>query len=221
MMIKLSRSKLELFLDCPRCFWLDMKKKLRRVPPAPYTINSAIDRLLKEEFDICRQSGEPHYLMKRNNIDALPYKSQYMDDWRNNFTGIQSLHKPTGFLVFGAVDDIWINPQGELSVVDYKATGAKEYKIYDSYKRQIEIYRWLLQQNDYKVSKIGYFVFAKVNKALGFAKGMLAFDLFIEPLEADSSWVEGKIFAAGKILDSSIPVPSENCKHCNFVQGAK
>ena len=220
-MTKLSRSKLELFLDCPRCFWLDMNKKLRRVPPAPYTINLAIDSLLKEEFDICREKAQPHDLMKRNNIHAVPFKCERINDWRNNFTGIQSMHQPSGFLVFGAVDDIWIDSKGELSVVDYKATGAKEYKIYDSYKRQIEIYQWLLKQNDYKVSGVGYFVFAKVNKSKGFPEGKLAFDLFVEPLEADCSWVEGKIFAARKILDSPMPAYSENCKYCNYVQAGK
>lgn len=217
-MPKLSRSKLELFLDCPRCFWLNMQKGLKRPPPAPYTINSAVDALLKQEFDICRESGTAHYIIKKYNIDAIPYKCDQIDTWRHNFTGIQFQHKPADFLVFGAVDDVWVNPQGELIVVDYKATGANNYRIYPSYKRQLEVYQWLLLQNSFKVSKTGYFLFAKVNKAGGFAAGKLSFDLFLEPLEGDSSWIEGSLLEAKKTLYGPLPAHSAECLYCQFAR---
>jgi CRISPR/Cas system-associated exonuclease Cas4 (RecB family) len=220
-MIKLSRSKLELFLDCPRCFWLDMKKGVKRPPPAPYTINTAIDGLLKKEFDVCRENGVAHYIIKKYNINAIPYKCDQINTWRHNFTGIQFQHKATDFLVYGAVDDVWINPQEELIVVDYKATGAKEYQIYDSYKRQMEVYQWLLMRNDYKVSKTGYFLFAKVNKNNGFAEGKLSFDLSIEPQEGDSSWVENALINARKIIDESIPQNKSDCVYCLYSQNSK
>lgn len=219
-MIKLSRSKLELFLDCPRCFWLDMKKNVKRPPPAPYTINSAIDGLLKQEFDVHRENSTAHCLIKKYNIDAIPYKCEQINAWRHNFTGVQFHHKPTDFLVFGAVDDVWINPAGELIVVDYKATGANQHQIYPQYKRQMEVYQWLLAQNKYKVEKTGYFLFAKVNKEGGFSAGKLSFDLFIEPQEGDISWVESSIFEAKKTLDGPIPQHNPNCSYCQFVQGA-
>ncbi len=220
-MVKLSRSKLELFLDCPRCFWLDMKKGVKRPPPAPYTINTAIDGLLKQEFDAHRENGTAHYLIKKFNIDAIPYKCDKIDEWRHNFTGVQFHHKNTGFLVFGAVDDVWINPAGELIVVDYKATGANQHQIYPQYKRQMEVYQWLLLQNGNKVSKIGYFLFAQVNKSSGFAEGKLSFDLTIEPLEGDSSWVESKLFSARKALDTIIPDHSSECPYCQFSRSSE
>jgi len=219
-MIKLSRSKLDLFLECPRCFWFDMKKGIKRPPPAPYTINTAIDAFLKVEFDLHREKGTAHYLIEKYHIDAIPYKCKEIYEWRNNFTGVRFHHKPTDFLVFGAIDDVWINPAGELIVVDYKATGAKEYKIYDSYKRQMEIYQWLLTHNGHKVCKVGYFLFAKVNREGGFKEGRLSFDLFLEPLEGDSSWVEGAIVEAKKTLDGAIPAAGKECSYCQFVQGS-
>jgi CRISPR/Cas system-associated exonuclease Cas4 (RecB family) len=217
-MIKISRSKIELFLECPRCFWLDINKGVKRPPPAPYTINSAIDTFLKQEFDRHRENGTAHYLIKKYNIDAIPYKCNQINTWRDNFTGIQFKHTPTDFLIFGAVDDVWINPRRELVVVDYKATGANEYKIYDSYKRQMEIYQWLLIKNSYQVSKIGYFLFAKVNKEGGFAAGKLSFDLFIEPQEGDISWVENSIFEAKKAIIGPIPQHNRNCPYCQFAK---
>jgi hypothetical protein len=217
-MIKLSRSKIELFLDCPRCFWLEVNKGLKRPPSFPYTINSAIDALLKQEFDAHREDGTVHYIIKKYNIDAIPYKCKEIDTWRQNFTGIQFHHKPTDFLVFGAVDDVWVNPAGELIVVDYKATGANQYQIYPEYKRQMEVYQWLLLQNKYKVSKTGYFLFAKVNKNNGFAEGKLSFDLSLEALKGNNIWVEDALFRAKKSLGSAIPDPSTECQYCQFVK---
>jgi hypothetical protein len=197
-----------------------MNKGIKRPGFPPYTINSAIDTLLKEEFDIHRENGTAHYVMEKYHIDALPYKCPQIDAWRHNFTGIQVKHTPTDFLVYGAVDDIWVNPHGELIVVDYKATGAKEYQIYDSYKRQIEIYQWLLLQNGHRVYQTGYFVFAKVDKSAGFAQAKLSFDLLLEPLEADTSWVEDMLYAARQALSAPVPGLSEGCAHCQFIKAA-
>lgn len=224
-MTKLSRSKIELFLDCPRCFWLDVKHGVKRPPPAPYTINSAIDWLLKKEFDVYREKGEPHPIMAQAGVDAVPYRSQELNKWRHNFTGVQFHHKPTDFLVYGAVDDVWLNPKGELIVVDYKATGANEHKIHESYPRQMEVYQWLLRQNEYPVSDTGYFVFARVDKADGFTNGEgkpnLTFDIFVEPLKGDPSWIPGVLEKARKVLDQDVvPEPDSDCEYCGYRKSA-
>ena len=140
-----------------------------------------------------------------------------IDKWRHNFTGIQYHHKQTDFLVFGAVDDIWVDSQENLIVVDYKASGAKEGELYDSYKHQMEIYQWILRQNGFKVLNHGYFVYCRVNKDNGFAKGNLSFDIKVQPYDGDDSWVEDKIYEAKKILDGKIPEYSKTCTYCKYV----
>lgn len=218
-MVKLSRSKIELFLECPRCFWLEMTQGIKRPQPAPYTINNAIDYLLKQEFDVHRGKGTPHPVMVKHKIKAIPYRHDDINKWRHNFTGVQFHHKPTDFLVYGAVDDVWVSPEGELIVVDYKATGARQHQVYDSYRRQMEIYQWLLRHNDFKVSPIGYFVFAKVNKGGGFGNGdaSLAFDLLIEPHEGEDSWIESVLSKAREFYDlEKSPMPSESCEYCRY-----
>ncbi len=219
MATKLSRSKLELFTECQRCFWLDVKKGVKRPDGPPFTINNAVDFLLKEEFDVHRAKKTRHPVMEKYKIDAVPFAHGELNRWRHNFTGIQVDHKPSGLLIYGAVDDLWVDPDGVIHVVDYKATGAKEHQIYDSYRRQMEIYQWLLRQNGFDVSHVGYFVFARVNKANGFGNGKaaLAFDLFIEPLEGDDSWVEQTIMNAKKALASEqMPESGRDCKFCSY-----
>ncbi|MCX6789718.1 MAG: PD-(D/E)XK nuclease family protein [Candidatus Gribaldobacteria bacterium] len=162
---KLSRSKIDMFLKCPRCFYYDRRLGISQPPGFPFTLNSAVDSLLKQEFDVYRAKGTQHPLQKKYKIDARPVPHDDLAKWRHNFTGIQYLHQPTNFLITGAIDDLWQNSQGEYLVVDYKAT-AKAEEITElnqgwhiSYKRQMEVYQWLLRQNGYKVSSTGYFVY--------------------------------------------------------------
>lgn len=221
-MQKISRSKIELFLECPRCFWLDVVHGVKRPPPAPYTINSAIDYLLKQEFDVHREQGTPHPIMEKHGVIAVPFAHEAMNKWRHNFTGVQFHHEPTDFLVFGAVDDVWVNKAGELMVVDYKATGANQHQIYDSYRRQMEIYQWLLKQNGFTVSSTGYFVFAKVNKGGGFNETgkvapKLSFDIFVEGIEGKTDWIEGVLGQIRTVLDSDgAPKAGAECGYCTY-----
>jgi CRISPR/Cas system-associated exonuclease Cas4 (RecB family) len=220
-MTKLSRTRLELSLECPRCFWLLMNKGVSRPAPAPYTINSAIDALLKKEFDSYRAAGAAHPLMQRFGIAAVPFAHEKLDDWRNNFKGVRHEHAASGFLVYGAVDDVWSLASKELAVVDYKATGANEHRIYDQYRRQMEVYQWLLEMNGFAVSRTGYFLFARVNKGAGFQGGNLAFDLFLEPLQGDRSWVQQALVNARAILDGPLPQPGKDCGYCAYVRSAQ
>ncbi|HSD56172.1 MAG TPA: hypothetical protein VLA92_03400, partial [Candidatus Saccharimonadales bacterium] len=57
---KVSRSKIELYKQCPRCFWLDVRLKIKQPSGPPFNINKAIDELFKKEFDGYRTKGEPH-----------------------------------------------------------------------------------------------------------------------------------------------------------------
>lgn len=223
-MQKISRSKIELFLECPRCFWLEVKKGVKRPPGFPFTLNNAVDYLLKQEFDHHRKEKTPHPVMITHMIEAVPFDHPEINSWRQNFIGIQHHHQATDLLIFGAVDDIWQNPKGELLVVDYKATGAANHQIYESYGRQMEIYQWLLEQNRYLVSKTGYFVFAKVNKAegFGFGKAALAFDLFIEPYVGDGSWIENTLHNLKATLSASkIPDAAAECEYCAYRKAAQ
>src|SRR5258708_24344048 len=55
---KLSRSRIENFMRCPRCFWLAQRLKINQPSSPPFLINSAIDTLLKTEFDVYRKEGK-------------------------------------------------------------------------------------------------------------------------------------------------------------------
>ncbi|MFH0780067.1 MAG: PD-(D/E)XK nuclease family protein [Parcubacteria group bacterium] len=222
---KLSRSKLDLFLECPRCFYLDRRLGVGRPPGFPFNLNSAVDALLKKEFDIHRAKGKAHPLMKEYGIDAIPFAHQDLNAWRENFVGVQYHHVATNFIVTGAVDDVWINKKGELMVVDYKST-SKAGKIIsldqewqDGYKRQMEIYQWLLRRKGFDVSNTGYFVYCNGRRDAKAFDAKLEFDISLIEYRGQDNWVEPALLAAKKCLcQNKIPAADSKCDYCNYVE---
>jgi CRISPR/Cas system-associated exonuclease Cas4 (RecB family) len=225
---KLSRSKIALFLECPKCFYLDNKLGVRRPPGFPFKINDAVDELLKKEFDIHRAKNKQHPLQEEYEIDARPVTHEELDTWRENFKGIQYEHPETGMTITGAIDDLWINSEDEYIVVDFKATSSKDEITelnkdhHEGYKRQLEIYQWLLRQKGYKVSNTGYIVYANGRTDLKAFDGKVEFDVTLIAHEGNDDWVEKAIKAAYKCLQSdTVPESGEDCDFCNYRQAVK
>lgn len=221
---RLSRSKIDLFTECPKCFYIDNKLGIARPRGPAFTLNIAVDELLKKEFDMHRKQKTPHPLMDSYGVDAVPLQDKNMEIWRDNFQGIEYFHKDTGITISGAIDDIWVNKNNELIVVDYKAT-AKEGKMEElsdtkwenQYKRQIEVYQWLLRKNGYNVSDTGYFVYVNGRKDREAFDGRLDFDITLIPYTGTDNWVEDIIFKIKETLDSEkIPEASLDCEFCAY-----
>lgn len=192
---RVSRSKIELFKQCQRCFWLETVKGIKRPDSPPFNINKAIDELFKKEFDKHRADKTQHPIMLEYSVDAVPFAHTDLDQWRHNFTGVQVEYKPANLVVFGAVDDVWVNKNDELIVVDYKATAKSSEVSINSdwqiaYKRQIEVYQWLLRQSGFQVSPRGYFVYTNGRFDLDGFNNHLEFVTKLIPYDGDDSWIE-------------------------------
>lgn len=221
---KLSRSKIQSFLDCPRCCYLDRRRGVGQPGALPFTLNSAVDQLLKREFDAYREKSEAHPLTLEHGIEAVPFNHPDLDMWRQNFKGVQVLHEPTNFIITGAIDDLWVNPVGELIVVDYKATSTTKEITLDeeyrkSYKNQMELYQWLLRQKGFRVASKGYFLFCNGDSSRESFEGKLHFNMDLLPYVGDDSWVEPTLFQIRQCLEKdTIPSFSETCDFCKYWQ---
>lgn len=223
---KLSRSRLENFTRCPRCFYLDRRLGVDQPSGPPFTLNSAVDYLLKREFDSHRIQHTAHPLMEHYGIDAVPFLHEEIDRWRENFVGLQYYHRPTNLIITGAIDDVWQAPKGDLIVVDYKATSTNNVISLDdewkqAYKRQMEIYQWLLRRLGHSVSDTGYFVFANGRKDREAFDGRLEFNLMILSHKGSDLWVEPLIVEAKKCLIGSLPPFNNTCDFCWYRKSAK
>lgn len=222
-MIKISRSKIELFLECPRCFYLDVVKKVKRPPGFPFTLNNAVDALLKKEFDKHRQEGTQHPIQIEFGIDAIPSNHEMIDKWRQSmYHGIVYIDEEKGLHIYGGLDDLWVNSNGEYHVVDYKAT-AKDKPVTELaewtiiYKRQMEMYQWLLRKNGLKVSSTAYFVYCTGDISADGFDNKLQFHSHLIPYEVDDSWIEKVIEEIHNCLQSpKVPAKSDSCPYCGF-----
>jgi hypothetical protein len=225
---KVSRSKIELFKQCPRCFWLDVRLKIKRPDGPPFNINKAIDELFKKEFDSYRLKGKPHPIMIEYQLDAIPFTHNKLDDWRETFVGVQALHEPTNLLVFGAVDDLWVGPGGEIFVVDYKATAKSRDVSIDSdwqisYKRQVEVYQWLVRQNGLPVSDTAYFVYTNGRMDLEGFYDKVEFKTKLIPYKGDTAWVEPALTAMKSCMEGDMPpvgvhIMGGPCGFCTYAR---
>jgi len=225
---KISRSGIESFVQCPKCFYIE--KRLGIDPPSgfPFNLNSAVDALLKKEFDVYRERQEPHPLMKANKVNAIPFSHPELNKWRANMSGVRFHHQKSNLLVTGAVDDIWVTPKGQLIVVDYKST-AKAAEItsldepwHDGYKRQMEVYQWLLRQNGFDVSDTCYWVYANGDRSKERFDATLSFRMTVVPYKGSGGWIEKTLLKIKSCLDSDkVPKANNDCELCGYVEDFK
>jgi hypothetical protein len=184
-----------------------------------FTINTTTDILLKRDADAVRgQSTLP--LWEANGLGHLiPFEHEHLENWTNsmqfgqNATFFNADHLESNIRFGGGLDDVFLNTQtGQLHVVDYKSTaqGTRSPDNYEkkpvslddpwkkAYKRQMDMYVWVLKNKGFDVSNTGYFVYVDaqhkdimgmLTDATDAGKAWMQFDASIIAYEADPSWV--------------------------------
>lgn len=251
---EVSRSQIQSFMNCPACFWMNRVKGIKFPGMPGFLLNTATDTLLKKDFDRYRELQKPHPFMQRNGLGHLvPYKHDDFETWTKSLQlGLRTYYEPADLLIGGGLDDVWHDPQtDEIFVVDYKSTAGKRNEdltalqpitlngVYkESYKRQMDMYQWILRQNGFNVSKTGYFVY--VNGDQHFEDGMLEesvnkanmkFDVQLLSYEADDSWVEQTILDLKNCLEQDNcpehaatgfgPKGDKQCEHAELFEGMR
>jgi len=228
-MIDVSRTAWDSFIRCKRCFFLERKLKIRPISMPGYPINSRIDALLKEEFDVYREKQEPHPIFKKNNLNFVPYKMdvEKLNDFRNNRKGVRAKSTKTKYTIYGAIDDLWLNKDNnEIVVVDYKATSNKQgidyvnskMNYHKAYLRQLDFYAYLLKLNKFKVFKTGYWLVCnaqyKNQKTFG---GNLNFTIDLLSYDFNTDYIEATLIELEKCYNGKkIPIPNPMCDTCRW-----
>jgi hypothetical protein len=221
-LIQLSPNSLNLFLECPCCFWLEKKQGIRRPQPYPYALNAAVDLLLKQEFDGYRMRNESHPLILAHNIPARLFPNQnLLNQWRSNFSGIRYFDPELEATLFGAVDDILEFPDKKLAPLDYKSTGSTVANIYDRFQLQMDIYTFLLEKNGFETPRKGYLAFYIVDKGNGFGD-RLPFRKELHEIETNPSDVPELFEEAVETLKKNTPPShSPDCQYGQWMAKAR
>jgi len=212
---KFSPSSLSLLKACPRCFWLQFNKGIKRPAGIFPSLPSGMDKILKIHFDSFIEKGElPPELKELNGEVKLFNDAELLAVWRSNWKGIQWKDTEDN-LLRGAVDNI-LQKGDKLIVLDYKTRG---YPLKDDtanyYQDQMNFYNFLLRKNNYKTEDYAYLLFYhpdKVNE-----KGNVVFNTDLVKMNISVENAE-KIFTnALKVLKGNMPAPAEGCEYCNWI----
>ncbi len=230
---RISRSKFSNFLECKRCFYLERVKGLKDPSMPGWSLNSAVDDLLKKEFDEFRKKQKAHTFVTKNKLNLIPYEHEQMDHWRNALRGgISFLDTNTNIEIHGGIDDIWFDPnKKELVVVDYKAQSnnrpveTKSYlnNVYhQGYKIQMDIYVHILRKMKFKVSDTSYFYVCNADRNYEKFDGKLNFTTTLIPYQTNTLWIDKKIVEMKQTLDSlDIPEINKSCEKCMYLHAGK
>lgn len=215
-MIKLSPSTLNLFLECPLCFWMQFNKGIRHPETIFPSLPSGMDRVLKAHFDSYREKGLlPPELSELDGMKLFD-KIELLKVWRNNLKGISYEDKKVGAILRGAVDDMLVDGE-KLVVLDFKTRGfpLKE-DTHKSYQEQLNIYTYLLEKNGFDAEHYAYLLFYYPNIVNG--DGSVLFNRKLVKMKTSPSDAEKLFHSAVKLLQNDEPPKeADDCGHCRFV----
>ena len=242
---ELSRSRVENYIKCKACFWLEQIHRVKPPDFPDFTINTTTDILLKRDADTVRGKSTLPIWEAHGLGHMIPFKHEHLDNWANsmqygtNETYFNAVHEASNIKLGGGLDDVFLNTEtNQIHIVDYKSTaqGTKSpgkyvkkpvslddpWKI--SYKRQMDMYVWVARQKGFDVSDTGYFVYvdAQHKDIKGMlidenpAKAWMAFDTSIIPYDADTSWVEPTLLEIKEFLMNQETCPQHTPKGENY-----
>ena len=220
-MIKISPSTINLVLECERCFYLHVVKKIKR-PETPFpSLPSGMDKILKEHFDRFMEKDLLPPEIKENKeckSCKLFSNKEKLKIWRNNKKGLE--YEQDGILLHGAIDNVLVKDK-KLIVLDYKTRGypLKE-DTHEHYQAQMDLYNFLLRKNLYDTEDYAYLLFYYPNKVL--ETGEVIFDTVLKKINTGAEDGRKIFLKAIEIIKSkNIPESNKDCNFCNFFKKVK
>ena len=213
MAYKFSPSCLSLLKDCPRCFWLQMNKGVKRPSGIFPSLPSGMDRVLKEHFDSFMEKGLlPPELAKLDGV-TLFSNAELLKIWRNNLKGIQWTDE-NGNLVRGAVDNI-LQKGSKLIVIDYKTRGYPcKDDTHKHYQDQLDIYNFLLRKNGYETEDYAYLIFYHPLKVS--EDGSVVFHSELKKMDVSVENAGRILKDAVETLEGEMPEENKECEYCRW-----
>ena len=225
--ISLSPSKMNLFRDCPRCFYDQYTLKVPRPRGIMASLMGGIDRTIKPLAD--SYAGKmPGFLANHINGILLPNRVT-MKKWGNWRSGMRYYDESNAIELYGGLDECAVIDAGEAEPiyvpVDWKTKGDKPK---DSgaqyYQGQLDAYNLMLHATGFKIANIGYLVYLYPKRAevCGFADEILfPFGVDIYKLECNIERAKQACIDAVNCLRGARPPVNPGCEYCMLVEKKK
>lgn len=210
---QLSPSTINLMEDCPRCFWLEIKKNIARPRGIFPSLPSGMDRILKAHFDECARLGKlPPEIKELESEGIKVYSGKNLDNWRDNRKGI-TWRDREGNVLKGVIDALLTKGE-KFIVLDYKTRGypLKE-DTHEHYTDQLDIYNYLLRKNKFETEDYFFLLFYHPDRVID---SVVRFHTDLIKVPVNTGKAEELWKKALAVLEGPMPESADECEYCSY-----
>ena len=215
--IKISPSSLNLYRECPRCFWFQMNEGIRRPEQPSSTLPMGVDLTLKAYFDHWRQKRELPPLLKGKLPGELLADQATIVKFRSRSFGWYDKKAEAYFS--GILDDAMELPGGFVVPLDNKTKGFPPLEPHIAHITQMSAYTLLLRENGFTTRNLAYLVYWFFNHKSFDLANPLNFNVTVEEIVTEPDKVLQLFRDAVSLLRGPLPLPTMECAFCQYRQG--
>ena len=213
--LTLSNSRLSLYTECPRCFWLDLNAGIKRPDTIFPSLPGGLDLQFKRYFDQFRARGELPPEVKGKLPGNLLADPKIIDRWRDWRRGIRYAPPWSDIELMGALDECLVDDSGFHYPLDYKTRGyAPKANTHEYYQDQMNLYTLLLEGNGHKTKRLAYLLYYHPVEVR--ERGLIQFDISIREVPSDPEAAERLVKDAVSVLSGPAPPSHPACGFCNW-----
>ena len=215
-MIQLSPSKLNVLKECPRCFWLENVRGIKRPRGAFPSLPGGMDKVLKAHYDTRR--GEI-VRCGPDEIGFLMTNMATLNGWRNWRSGLVYINPELNVKMVGALDDCLVDAEKYYIPLDYKTKGSQpKTDGSEYYQGQLDCYILMLESNGFKTRRMGYLKYVWPVEVKPGTLMDLEFDTATYPIKCDPDRAIAAVAEAVRVMGlKEAPLAGAECEYCKYV----
>lgn len=206
-MLSLSNSTLSLFLECPRCFWLQFNEKIVRPKGIFPSLPTGMDIIIKEYFNRYREKGELPPLIKdkvEGKLAKIPLNLSIVND-------------SLDLKITGRLDECLELEDDSFIPLDHKTRGKLPDDLGYSqsyYQTQMDTYTLLLRESGYRTKNLAYIIY--YSPGPGELHHGIPFGVEVHRIKTYPENAYKYFKQAKSCLDGTLPSSSADCEFCNW-----
>ncbi|ERG90039.1 MAG: hypothetical protein J07HQW1_00052 [Haloquadratum walsbyi J07HQW1] len=216
MTYKLSPRRINLYMECKRCFWLHINKGIKR-PTGPFpSLPSGMDDKIKDHFDRFRQRQEQPPELQETTVNAdLLEDTELLENAREWRKQPKYHDKKNDVLLRGGVDDLLQKDDGSIIVLDYKTRGyPPKDDVPGYYARQVNLYNLILRENGHETASHGLLLYYYPNQVQ--ETGEVLFQNELKQVPVDTDAAQEFLKNAAQTLNNPVPEHNPDCDYCDW-----
>ena len=205
-LLTLSPSSLSLYVECPRCFWLKVNRKLDRPRGPVPTVMSGLDLVIKAYFHQFRAQGVlPPIIAGKVPGRLAPEVPTWL-----------TLGDPsTNTKLVGKLDDLLEPEPGVVAPLDHKTRGKIAEDVHRAYQLQMDVYDLLLEVSGKKTAHKAWLVYYIPEVMEG---GECRFTVDVKEVATDPERGRMVFLNAAKVARRrEEPLHTTDCEYCRWV----